>query len=335
MPKILTMTEKLDRALGALAELSQRQQRLETLLTQNSLTAGDLVSLNPLMRRNIISNDAATQKQLIASWSASSKKQLEHNDLIDSGFRAFSQNDEDGILLRIFSHIGTTNRYAIEIGSNCNYSDIGIPENLTTNLIINHGWHASIFELDEVECSRMQYFFARAHATQHYHWLREDKNTYYSPKIIQQMISPNNINDVLIDANNEPQPDLMIIDIDGGDFLVMEQLRAVRPRVLVVEFEKRFRDRYSVYQPDREDFSKKWQQSGSTSLNAWIKLLKIQGYALCTVGTCCYNAFFVRNDVADGKLKTLSPAYAYESHPVFSTIDNEFWLTPDETWKEV
>lgn len=335
MPKILTMTQKLDVALEALTNLAERQRHLENLLLTQTLLPEDLVKLNPLLRRNNIANDAAVQKQLIASWETNSPTILTHGELVKYGFRAFSQNDEDGILLRLFSHIGTTNRYAIEIGSNCNYSDIGIPENLTTNLIINHGWHAAVFELEEIECSRMRYFFARAHATQHYHWEKDGVNTYYSPLIIQQMVSPENINEILLAANSEPEPDLLILDIDGGDYAVMEQVTAIRPRVVVVEFEKRFRDRHSVVQPDRNEFSKRWQQSGATSLNAWIKLFDAKGYRLCTVGTCNYNAFFIRSDVAEGKLETLSAAEAYRSHPVFSSISDDFWVSPDESWETV
>src|SRR5262249_45081091 len=52
----------------------------------------------------------------------------------DVGFRVFSGSDEDGILLFIFSVIGTANKRAIEIcagdGVQCN----------SANLIINHGW---------------------------------------------------------------------------------------------------------------------------------------------------------------------------------------------------
>jgi hypothetical protein len=50
------------------------------------------------------------------------------------GFRVHSQNEEDGILLYIFSLIGTTNKKCVEIcagdGIECN----------TANLIINHRW---------------------------------------------------------------------------------------------------------------------------------------------------------------------------------------------------
>jgi hypothetical protein len=127
----------------------------------------------------------------------------------------------------------------------------------------------------------------------------------------------------------------MIIDIDGGDYAVMQNLQVVKPRVLIVEFEKRFRDRYGVVQFDRANFSQRWQQSGTASLPAWEKLLGARGYNLCAVGTCGFNAFFVRHDVAAGKLSSITATEAFNSNPIFSKLSEDFWLTPDETWTAV
>lgn len=299
-------------------------------------SAEQLAMLSPRLRRNFLPNDdSIMQKQLLASWQAAAAPVLTHRDLLASGFRVFSQNDEDGVLLRIFSHIGQTNQYVIEIGSNCSDSDLGIPENLSANLIVNHGWHGAIFEMDQTECDRTRYFFARDFATKHFHVVVDGQHTYVSPLIVQGAISPDNIDQKLRDASLEPEPDLMIIDIDGGDYAVIDAMRAVRPRVLVVEFEKRFRDRHSVVQFDHAHFSKRWPQSGAASLPAWQQLLSARGYTLCAIAATGYNAFFIRNDVADGKFVPLTVAEAFDSHPIFSKVADGVWLSPDETWQAV
>jgi len=337
MPNPSSLLEtQLQALLEAMHIQAERQQHLEAMLAEKFLTPAEMAGLSTHFRRNFLPNDdSAIQKNLVATWRLSAPALLEPSELVASGFRVFSQNDEDGILLRLFTHIGHTNRYVIEIGSNCSDSDVGIPENLSTNLIVNHGWHGSVFEMDPTECDRMRFFFARDHATRHFHWARDGENTYFSPLIIQQAVSPENINQVLIEANNEPEPDLMVIDIDGGDYAVMQNLEAVKPRVLVIEFEKRFRERYSVVQLDSANFSQRWQQSGAASLSAWEKLLGARGYTLCAVGSCGFNAFFVRSDVAAGKLSPLTVAEAFDNHPIFSRLGEDFWLTPDETWHEV
>lgn len=329
-------TERQQHLDEVLALLADRQNRLEVALSQKELTAAEMLIINPHFYRNFLPNDdSALQKNLVATWRLGAPDVLSSSELVESGFRVFSQNDEDGVLLRIFTHIGCKNRNVVEIGSNCAGSDVGIPENLSTNLIINHGWHGSIFEMDATECERMRYFFARDHATRHFHWARDGKNTYHSPLIIQGAVNPENINQILADTNCEPEPDLLIIDIDGGDYAVMQSLHAVKPRVLVVEFEKRFRERYCVVQSDRLNFSQRWQQSGATSLAAWVKLLGNRDYILCAIGSCGFNAFFIRSDVAEGKFLSQKAVEAFDNHPIFSKMDEDFWLIPDDTWHQV
>lgn len=328
-----TQAERLHHILDTQAE---RLHHINALLNVEGFSNAQLLMLSDRMGRNFLPNDsAAIHKLLIAIWKSESAKIIGYKELLESGFRVFSQNDEDGVLLRIFSHIGQTNQYVIEIGSNCFGSDLGIPENLSTNLIVNHGWHGVIFEIDQVECERMRYFFARDYATKHFHWTENGAQGYFSPLIIHQAINPENIEQVLRDTCDESEPDLMVIDIDGGDYAVIRAMDFIRPRVLVVEFEKRFRDRFSVVQFNSETFSKTWPQSGAASLPAWEKLLAAKGYTLCSIGSSGFNAFFIRSDIVAGKLLPLTSSAAFDHHPILSKVSDSFWLTPDETWQSV
>jgi hypothetical protein len=300
------------------------------------LTEGVFNQVNSHFSRNFLPNDSvALQKLLVAIWNLEKDKKLNFQAITHSGFRCFSQNDEDGILLRIFTAIGCTNRYVIEIGSNCSNSIAGFPENLSANLIVNHGWHGAIFEIESSECERMRYFFAREHATRHFHRSDRGSNEYYSPLIINNAVKPENVSQLLFDITKETEPDLFVIDIDGEDYFVVEKLEALKARVIVVEFEKKFRDRYCVAQRNRGDFSQSWPQSGSTSLLAWQSLLSKRGYILCAISSAGFNAFFVRSDAAENKILSLSPSDAFELHPIFSKLDNDFWITPDNTWQTV
>src|SRR5262245_57737741 len=77
----------------------------------------------------------------------------------DVEFRCYSQNCEDGILLFIFSLIGTTNRRVVEIcagdGVECN----------AANLIINHGWRGLLFDGDPVLIENGRAFYAACRTT--------------------------------------------------------------------------------------------------------------------------------------------------------------------------
>ena len=292
-----------------------------------------LVSFNHQYRRNFLPNDdSALQKNIIVSWRLNKQEMIGYKDLLDSGFRVFSQNDEDGILLRIFSQIESTNKYVVEIGSNCSSSDIGIPENNSTNLIVNHGWTGSIFEIDELECAKATYFYANHLSTKHFHNEKDGINNYYSPQIIQGGIYAENINEKMNLARIPSELDLMIIDIDGGDYFTYSALKEFHPRVLVVEFEKRFRDKFSVVQKDKKDFSKNWTQSGAASLNAWTNLLSEKNYILCAISSSGFNAFFIRKDAAANKIIPLKTKDAFDLHPIFSSLPDNFWIDPDETW---
>lgn len=96
--------------------------------------------------------DGAVDKATQILLSLKYKEWLRHRMPLPSfeevGFRAFSQNEEDGILLYIFSLIGTTNRKAVEIGAGngteCN----------TANLIVNHGWTALLVDGNEANVRR-------------------------------------------------------------------------------------------------------------------------------------------------------------------------------------
>lgn len=59
----------------------------------------------------------------------------------DVGMSVFSQNNEDGILLYLFSRIGFKTRRSIEIGCNIDNTTIGLPEGNSINLIVNFGFH--------------------------------------------------------------------------------------------------------------------------------------------------------------------------------------------------
>ncbi len=72
----------------------------------------------------------------------------------DVEFRAYSQFGEDGILLYLFSLLGTTNKKCVEICGGAVYDN-------TANLLINHGWKGLFFDGNEKNISKGQEFYAR------------------------------------------------------------------------------------------------------------------------------------------------------------------------------
>ena len=119
------------------------------------LNSGDLFSFYPnnLLRKHTDAKAAQTllfhQYRAMRALGVNALPRLE-----EVGFRQYSQNDEDGILLFVFALIGTTNKKCLEIcaadGTECN----------TANLIINHGWWGTLFDGGKDNVDRGPAFYA-------------------------------------------------------------------------------------------------------------------------------------------------------------------------------
>jgi len=101
-----------------------------------------------------IDNEAAAQKVLMGQYRLLASQGRDRLPSIrDVGFRKYSQFEEDGILLYIFSLVPPLNRKCVEIcageGRECN----------TANLIINHGWWGYLFDGDEENVKAGTQFF--------------------------------------------------------------------------------------------------------------------------------------------------------------------------------
>ena len=69
-------------------------------------------SLMDVVERN--KNDKIDQTQLMLHYQYLRDQNLPLPKFQDTGFRVFSQNDEDGLLLYVFSLIGTTNKQCLD-----------------------------------------------------------------------------------------------------------------------------------------------------------------------------------------------------------------------------
>lgn len=104
-------------------------------------------------------------------------------------------------------------------------------------------------------------------------------------------IDRDNINS-LIGAYYTGEIDLLSIDIDGNDIYVLEAIDAVRPRVIVVEYNDKFPPPMNLAQ--RHNPAHQWDYSdyGGASLEALNKVAARKGYCLVGCGIAGFNAFF-------------------------------------------
>ena len=196
--------------------------------------------------------------------------------LLKYGRKVYSQNDEDGILQEIFRRIGTTGRSFVELGV-----DKGVECN-TAKLLVE-GWRGTWIEGSQEKTNFIAANFAD--------FIKEGRL-----RLVTAMISAENINDH-VSCGPDPELDLLSIDIDGNDYWVWKALEAVRPRVVVIEYNAILPPPMSLVVP--YDTNRVWDGSNyyGASLEALVRLGKDKGYRL--VGCCLMgvNAFFVREDL--------------------------------------
>ncbi len=242
----------------------------------------------------------------------------------DVEFRCYSQNGEDGILLYIFSLLGTTNRRVVEIcagdGIECN----------AANLIINHGWQGLLMDADADHVARGRAFYSTCRTT----WVSP-------PTFINAWLTAENV-DALVAGKGFGGPiDLLSLDVDGNDYWIWRALTCITPKVVVLEFCANCGPEISLtmaYQPDfRLDLAVQPYRCGA-SLPAFVKLAKQKGYRLVGIQSLGFNAFFVRNGVGDALLPERSVRECYEQNErlrIWSPAWLDEMLSGTQRWEEV
>src|SRR5665213_2591545 len=106
------------------------------------------------------------------------------------------------------------------------------------------------------------------------------------------------VDELILDSGLNGEIDLLSLDIDGNDYHVLRSITAVRPRVVVVEYNASYHPPVRWIMP--YDPAHRWDGSNhfGASLEAYADLLGALGYALVGCGIAGINAFFVRADLA-------------------------------------
>lgn len=219
--------------------------------------------------------------------------------LTDTGFRVFSQFEEDGILLYIFAAIGTEHKTFIDVGSGD-----GINSNCA-NFAVNFGWHGLFIDGNPLNIEKGSKYYATNPDT----WV-------YPPKFVHAFIQRENINE-LIQKHGfaEKEVDLMSIDIDGNDYWVWDALTVVQPRVVIIETHIEFGMNSIVVPYDKDyRYPGKHPDYFGASPVAMEKLARKKGYRLVGANHYGFNTIYVKDGIGEDIL----PAVSVESilnHP--------------------
>jgi hypothetical protein len=214
-------------------------------------------------------------------------------------YKVYSQNGEDGLILYIFSRIGTHSNTFIEFGAG------GISSN-TENLIVNFGWSGLLIDGDDDQLNCLKNRLLKNN-------IGDDK-----VQLLKAWITKDNINDLFENNGMSGEVDLLSIDIDGNDYWIWDSIDVVQPRVVIVEYNASFgiEDSISIKYNDSHDRyeydSKGWLHGAS--LKALEKLAEKKNYSLICCDSMGVNAFFVRNDLMKSNFLKSTSKNAFYGH---------------------
>lgn len=210
--------------------------------------------------------------------------------LSDTGYRVFSQFEEDGKLLFIFSILGMSTKTFVEIGS-----DDGVNSN-SANLYFNFGWHGLFIDGNPKSIKRgIKFFNKYPHP-----W-------FYKPKFVNAKVNRENVNQLIETGGLNGEIGLLSIDIDGNDYWVWDAITVIDPQVVIIETHNEFGMNNIVvpYDPDYFYPGKHPIYHGASPV-AMTKLAKRKGYRLVGANELGFNFIFIKNGLADLQIPEVS-----------------------------
>ena len=267
----------------------------------------------------LLQNEVATQKMLMQQYRLLAAQGVQFlPSFQDVGFRKYSQFEEDGILLYIFSLVQPINRTCVEIcagnGREC----------MSANLILNHGWWGYLFDGNEHSVAAGEQFFSRS------------KDTFFAPpKFSQMWITAENVNDCLKSAGVSGPIDLLSLDIDGMDYWVWKAISVIQPQVVVCETHNQIPADQALTVPSSANFICESEDFRGASLAAMAKLGREKGYRLIGTHRFGFNAFFMKNGVGEKYFPEVQPASCLND-PATRALREERWpKTRQFNWQAV
>lgn len=228
-------------------------------------------------------------KLMIGKHEARLVSQKTYKNIQDAEFKVFSQFGSDGIIQYLIQKVKIPNKTFIEFGVG-DYS-----ESNTRFLLMNNNWKGLIIDMD----------------SSHQEYLKSNlgKDIFYRHDItaVTKHLTLKNINQTFADNGFTGDIGLLCIDVDSIDYWMLEAISAVSPRILIVEYNSTFGDKYSVTVPNKDNFDREKEHYShlyfGASLRAIVTLAKKKGYVFIGSNSAGTDAFFLRRNVSKGFLE--------------------------------
>ena len=230
--------------------------------------------------------------------------------IIDYEFQVFSQWGEDGIISYLVKNVDIENNFFIEFGVE-NYL-----ESNTRFLLKKFNWSGLIIDSSQKNID----------------YIKKDK-IYWQHDInaLCKFISRENINKIFLENISQKNIGLLSIDIDGNDYWVWKAITTIDPSIVVIEYNSILGSSKNYTVPYSKNFERNKAHYSNlyygASLPALVKLGKEKGYALVTCNSAGNNAFFVKENLLNDKVKELSIKEAFRERKFRESRDKNNKLT--------
>jgi hypothetical protein len=284
--------------------------QLRELIDRNRIDDG---SLSQQIQRNIVGHYLLAKHQRIPLYPR----------LCESGFRVYSEFEEDGMILYVLTMIGLKSRKVVEMccgtGREC----------MASNLILNHGFDGYLFDGDAANIELARGFFQSKRDC-----------LLYPPVLRNAWITTDNVNSLLAEAGCSGEVDIFSLDIDGNDYWIWQAIEITKPRLLICETHNIIPGDLSLtieYNPEFDCQSKTGpeQDYRGVSLLAMVKLCREKGYRLIGAHRHGFNAFFLREDEGKEFFPEVGIEEVHDNYWTRFGQDKRWPLVKDMNWVKV
>jgi hypothetical protein len=235
------------------------------------------------------------------------------NGFSDVEFSVFSQWGDDGIIQWLIHRIPGLNETFVEFGVE-DYQEAN-----TRFLLINDNWSGLVMDSSSLNIKAIR---------------RDPISLGHDLQSECAIVTAENINQLLLDHGFEGDIGLLHVDIDGNDYWVWRAITAVRPAIVIMEYNSVFGAERTITIPYDPMFTRRRRVTSKglpvpsrglhrlsravrvsnlyfgASLPALCELAQTKGYDFVGSNSAGNNAFFIRSELDHG-LKPLTAAEGY------------------------
>jgi hypothetical protein len=143
------------------------------------------------------------------------------------------------------------------------------------------------------------------------------------------------VNDLIAASGASGPIDLLSLDIDGMDYWVWKAITVIDPQVVVCETHNPIPHDKALTVPYDPKFVFESENVRGASLAAMCKLGREKGYRLVGTHRFGFNAFFIKNNVAEAYFPEVDVASCVQD-PYSKHVRKEIWPVAKEgKWVEV